>query len=100
MALADDLPPTEEFTGPVPRVKAKDRVWCRDALGRGWVKRVALGPPRYDRSSAYSLCWLTVPTATLEDYERHGLDAPFVNWPAKDVARTDQPVPGPISLLG
>ncbi|MGI5320953.1 hypothetical protein [Actinomadura nitritigenes] len=90
--------PREAFTGDLPVLAAGDRVWCRDALGRGWVKRVALGGPRYDDDSAYLLCWLSVPTASIDDYREHGPDAPSVNWPASDVQLADRPVPGAMWL--
>ncbi|MCD0449781.1 hypothetical protein LO762_11355 [Actinocorallia sp. API 0066] len=88
------------FTGTLPQVAAGDPVWCRDALGRGWTRRVALDGPRYDQARALRTCRLTVPTATPDDYHRHGLDAPSLNWPAEDVARADLPVPGAIMAPG
>ncbi|MDX6744050.1 hypothetical protein [Actinocorallia sp. A-T 12471] len=84
------------FTGPLPQVAAGDPVWCRDALGRGWTRRVALDGPRYDQAAAHRTCRLTVPTSSVHDWHAHGLSAPSVNWPAEDVARADLPVPGPI----
>ncbi|ROO87219.1 hypothetical protein EDD29_4813 [Actinocorallia herbida] len=86
--------------GPVPQVRAGDPIWCRDALGRGWGRRVALDGPRYDQPAAYRACRLTVPTATVQDWHEHGAAAPSVNWPAEDVARADLPVPGPIMATG
>lgn len=88
------------FTGRLPQVRAGDLVWCRDALGRGWTRRVALDGPRYDQAAAHRFCRLTVPTATVDDHREHGLGAPSVNWPAEDVARADLPVPGAIMAPG
>ncbi|GAB2830996.1 hypothetical protein GCM10022221_32240 [Actinocorallia aurea] len=91
-----DRPELLPFTGVLPQVAEGDLVWCRDALGRGWTRRVALDGPRYDQAGAHRTCRLTVPTASVRDWHDHASAAPFVNWPAEDVARADRPVPGPI----
>lgn len=88
------------FSGPLPQVATGDIVWCRDALKRGWTRRVALDGPHYDQASAHRTCRLTVPTADLDDWYAQGAAAPSVNWPAEDVARADRPVPGPIMGSG
>ena len=70
-------------------MSADDLVWCSTA-GHDWVRKVAVGPARYDFDNAVGRrCWLTVPVAEVDDWAESGPDAPWVNWPAEHVHPDD-----------
>jgi len=76
------------FAGEFPDVGTADRIDCRTAFG-DWVQKIALGPARYDQRNAMGgKCYLTVPVAEVDDWERDHIAAKSVNWPAEDVRKT------------
>jgi hypothetical protein len=79
----------ESFEGAPPDVQPGDLVLCRTAGGE-WIRKVAMSLPRYDQARSWSRCWLTVATATTENYAAHHGQANWVNWPAEDVRPADE----------